>query len=67
MGLRSLSALAGTLTVPVCYAAGRTLVSHRAGMIVAALSAVSPLLVWYSQEARAYGLFVLFGSFSAAC
>ena len=64
VGLRSLSALAGTLTVPVCYAAGRTLVSHRAGVIVAALSAVSPLLVWYSQEARAYGLFVLFGALS---
>ena len=64
VGLRSLSALAGTLTVPVCYAASRTLVSHRAGVIVAALSAVSPLLVWYSQEARAYGLFVLFGALS---
>ena len=63
-GLRSLSALAGTLTIPVCYAAGRTLVSHRAGVIVAALSAVSPLLVWYSQEARAYGLFVLLGALS---
>jgi uncharacterized membrane protein len=64
VGLRSLSALAGTLTVPVCYAAGRTLVSHRAGVIVAALSAVSPLLVWYSQEARAYGVFVLLGALS---
>jgi 4-amino-4-deoxy-L-arabinose transferase-like glycosyltransferase len=63
-GLRSLSALVGTLTIPVCYAAGRTLVSHRAGVIVAALSAVSPLLVWYSQEARAYGLFVLLGALS---
>jgi mannosyltransferase len=64
VGLRSLSALVGTLTVPVCYAAGRTLVSHRAGVIVAALSAVSPLLVWYSQEARAYGLFALLGALS---
>lgn len=63
-GLRSLSALLGTLTIPVFYAAGRTLVSHRAGVIVAALSAVSPLLVWYSQEARAYGLFVLLGALS---
>lgn len=63
-GLRSLSALAGTATIPVCYAAARTLVSHRAGVIVGALAAVSPLLVWYSQEARAYGLFVLFGALS---
>lgn len=63
-GLRSLSALAGTLMIPVCYAAARTLVTHRAGVIVGALAAVSPLLVWYSQEARAYGLFVLVGALS---
>jgi mannosyltransferase len=62
VGLRSLSALFGTLTIPVCYAAARTLLSHRVGVIVAALAAVSPLLVWYSQEARAYGLFVLLGA-----
>lgn len=63
-GLRSLSALFGTLTIPTGYAAGRALVSHRAGVIVAALAAVSPLLVWYSQEARAYSLFVLLGALS---
>lgn len=63
-GLRSLSALFGTLTVPVCYAAARTLVAHRAGVIVAGLAAVNPLLVWYSQEARAYSLFVLLGALS---
>jgi hypothetical protein len=55
--LRSLSALAGTLTIPVAYAAGKALVSRRAGFFVAALATVSPLLVWYSQEARAYALF----------
>lgn len=63
-GLRSLSALFGTLTIPVCYATGRVLVSHRVGVIAAALAAVSPLLVWYSQEARAYSLFVLVGALS---
>lgn len=63
-GLRSLSALLGTLAIPVCYAAARTLVSHRAGVIVAALAAASPLLVWYSQEARAYSLLVLLGALS---
>ena len=64
VGLRSFSALLGTLAIPVCYAAARGLVSHRAGVIVAALAAVSPLLVWYSQEARAYSLFVLLGALS---
>jgi mannosyltransferase len=62
--LRSLSALAGTLTIPVAFAAGRTLVSRRVGLLVAALAAVSPLLVWYSQEARAYALFVLLAALS---
>lgn len=62
--LRSLSAVAGTLTVPVVYAAGRALVSHRVGLITAMLAACSPLLVWYSQEARAYSLLVLLSSAS---
>jgi mannosyltransferase len=62
--LRSLSALAGTLTVPVAFAAGRVLVSRRAGLLVAALATVSPVLVWYSQEARAYALFMFLSALS---
>jgi mannosyltransferase len=58
-GLRSLSAAAGVLTVPVLFAAGERLLSRRAGLIAAALAAANPLLVWYSQEARAYSLLVL--------
>jgi 4-amino-4-deoxy-L-arabinose transferase-like glycosyltransferase len=58
-GLRSLSAVAGVLTVPVAYGAGRKLISVRAGLIAAALTACSPLLVWYSQEARSYALLAL--------
>jgi mannosyltransferase len=61
-GLRSLSALAGILTVPVGYAAGAKLFSRRVGVIVAALIACNPLLVWYSQEARSYALLVLLTS-----
>ena len=59
VGVRSLSALAGVLTVPVAFALARELVSERAGLVAAALAAVNPLLVWYSQEARAYALLVL--------
>jgi hypothetical protein len=62
--LRSFSALVGTLTVPVAFAAGKVLVSRRAGLFVAALATVSPLLVWYSQEARAYALYVLLSALS---
>jgi 4-amino-4-deoxy-L-arabinose transferase-like glycosyltransferase len=59
VGLRSLSALAGVALIPVVYAAGAKLVSRRAGLIVAALAACSPLLIWYSQEARSYELLAL--------
>jgi mannosyltransferase len=55
-GLRSLSALFGTATVPVSYAAVRELFSRRAGLLCAALVTFSPLMIWYSQEARAYAL-----------
>ena len=58
-GVRALSALAGTLTVPVTYAAGAVLVSRRVGLFASALVAVNPFLIWYSQEARAYALFAL--------
>jgi hypothetical protein len=64
VGLRSLSALCGTALVPVVYAAAARLAGVRAGLIAAALAAVNPLLVWYSQEARAYALFVLMGGLS---
>jgi 4-amino-4-deoxy-L-arabinose transferase-like glycosyltransferase len=60
VGLRSLSALAGAATIPVVYAAGRALGSRRAGLFAAALTASSPLMIWYSQEARPYALFAFF-------
>jgi mannosyltransferase len=63
-GLRSLSALAGVVTVPVAYGAARKLLSQRAGLIAAALTACNPLLIWYSQEARSYSLLVLLTSVS---
>jgi 4-amino-4-deoxy-L-arabinose transferase-like glycosyltransferase len=42
VGLRSLSALIGTATVPVSFGVGATLVSHRAGAVLAALVALRP-------------------------
>jgi mannosyltransferase len=58
-GLRSLSALAGVATVPVAYLIGIELRGRRAGLMAAALVAVNPMLLWYSQEGRAYALLVL--------
>ena len=63
-GLRSVSALAGIATVPVAYLLGAELSSRRAGIVAAALVAVNPMLLWYSQEARAYSLFVLLTALS---
>jgi mannosyltransferase len=65
VGLRSLSALLGTATVPVSFAVGRLFVSRRAGLFAAAVVASSPLLVWYSQEARSYALLGFLSALSA--
>ena len=56
VALRSLSAIAGVALVPIAYLAARELVSRRAGLVAAALVAVNPFMIWYSQEARAYML-----------
>jgi mannosyltransferase len=58
VALRSISAAAGVGTVAVGWALGRELGGRRAAIVLAGLLAVNPLFVWYSQEARAYGLLV---------
>lgn len=62
--VRALSALAGITTVPVAYAATARLATPRVALLVAAFAAVSPLLVWHSQDARAYSVLVLLASLS---
>jgi mannosyltransferase len=66
IGFRSLSALAGTLTIPVVYASGRE-ISQRVGVWAAALATFSPAMYYYSQEARAYALLVLFSAAAFLC
>ena len=58
------SALAGIATVAFVYKAGEQIASRRAGVIAAGLAALNPLLVWYSQEARAYSLLAMFAALS---
>ncbi len=65
VGMRSLSALLGSATIPVVWALGRRLGGDRAGLVAAALLAVNPMLVWFSQEARAYALLALLAALSA--
>ncbi|MGO9320870.1 MAG: glycosyltransferase family 39 protein [Solirubrobacteraceae bacterium] len=67
VALRLPSALAGIAAVPVAWAIGRELSGTRAAIACAALVAVNPLFVWYSQEARAYGLFVLTAALAMLC
>ncbi len=64
-GLRSLSAVAGVATVPVAYLLGTELRDRRTGVAAAALVAVNPMLLWYSQEARGYSLMVLLTAVAA--
>jgi uncharacterized membrane protein len=61
LGFRSLSALAGTLTIPLMYLAGRR-ISPRVGVWAATFAAVNPAMYYYSQEARAYALLILFSA-----
>jgi mannosyltransferase len=67
LALRLPSALAGIATVPVVWAIGNALSGRRAALIGATIVAVNPLFVWYSQEARAYGLFVFFAALTMLC
>jgi 4-amino-4-deoxy-L-arabinose transferase-like glycosyltransferase len=65
VGLRSLSALAGTASIAVAYLAAVTLrLPRRAGLLAAAIVAVNPVLIWFSQDARAYALVFLFAALS---
>ncbi len=67
VALRLPSALAGIATVPVAWAIGRELAGRSVAIVCALLVAVNPLFVWYSQEARAYALFVLMAALAMLC
>ncbi len=54
--LRFPSLIFGLLTVPLVYLVGRRLFDRATGLVAAALAAIAPLYLWYSQEARMYTL-----------
>jgi 4-amino-4-deoxy-L-arabinose transferase-like glycosyltransferase len=63
--MRSLSALAGTASIAVVYLGAVALpLPRRAGLIAAAAVAVSPVLIWFSQDARSYALVFLLTALS---
>jgi hypothetical protein len=63
--VRSLSALAGTATLPIIYFLAKRMLGNRAGWVAALLLAVHPSHVAYSQEARGYALVVFFCALSS--
>lgn len=54
--LRVPSLLVGVATIPLTYLLGLRTVGRGPGLAAAALVAVSPLMIFYSDEARAYAL-----------
>ena len=67
--LRWPSAAFGTLLIPLLWALGRRLWSDKAGLLAGLLAALvgatSPLMVYYSQEARMYALLVMLVTLAA--
>ncbi len=59
--LRLFSAISGILSLPLLFQLARVTLGRRTAHLAALLLAVSPLHVWYSQEARMYALAVLLG------
>lgn len=57
-GLRILGALFGWLAIAATYRLGRAMFEDRVGVLAAAILALSPFAIWYSQDARPYGLYL---------
>ncbi|MEA2333271.1 MAG: mannosyltransferase [Thermoleophilaceae bacterium] len=62
--LRLPSLVLGTATVPLVYALGRRTVGRTAGLVAAALIALSPFAIVFSYEARAYTMLGFFAALS---
>lgn len=65
MGLRLPSAWAFLLTAAAVFVLGRKVGGYEVGGFAAAMWAVSPLAVWYAQEARMYAIATLVAAFLA--
>ena len=63
-GLRSFSAVVGSLAIPLIALVGTRMGNRRVGLIGAAIASVHPLHIYYSQEARVYTLWALAATIS---
>ena len=57
--MRLLPLVLSFLSLPLIYLVGKKLFGTRAGLIALYLTAVNPLLIYYSQEVRFYALVIL--------
>lgn len=57
--LRLPALIAGTITIPAVYLLGIRSIGRRAALIATGLTTLSPFMIYYSAEARAYGLMML--------
>ncbi|MGH7304174.1 MAG: glycosyltransferase family 39 protein, partial [Candidatus Rokuibacteriota bacterium] len=53
---RLVSVVAGTATIPILYTLAARMLGTRAALVASVALAVSPVHIWYSQEARMYAL-----------
>lgn len=65
--LRLIPAFSGILTIPLFYFIGKELLDRNTGILAAALLTFSPFHIFYSQEARAYSMMLLFISLAFYC
>lgn len=64
LALRIPSVIAGIFTLFIVFAIGKRLFSESIGLLASAMLAVSPVHIWYSQEARTYSILILLASAS---
>jgi 4-amino-4-deoxy-L-arabinose transferase-like glycosyltransferase len=57
--VRAPSLVAGTLTIPAVYALGARTVGRAPALLAAAVTTLSPFMIYYSTEARGYALVML--------
>jgi len=65
--VRLFSVVVGTSSIPLLFLVGRRLFGQKAGLMAALVLAVAPFHIYYSQEARMYGLVTLLVLASTCC
>src|SRR5262245_54255118 len=65
--VRSFSALWGILMLPVMYLIGERVGGRALGLLATLLLAISPLHIWFAQQARMYTMLTFFAGVAILC